>query len=135
MYCIRFQGKSWLKNVSAFANGLGGSLFFGIDNEGNIRGLDDAQHVCEAINSRIRDYMDPASEIVLSGDAPPYNQFSFLRVQEHNSRHCYQMKEICSLSHHFLLLFLFLSQIICTFAFVYSVLRMNGSAFGYFFAF
>ena len=28
--------KSWLKSVSAFANGLGGSLFFGIDNEGTI---------------------------------------------------------------------------------------------------
>lgn len=26
--------KSWLKSVSAFANGLGGSLFFGIDNDG-----------------------------------------------------------------------------------------------------
>lgn len=26
--------KSWLKSVSAFANGLGGSLFFGIDNNG-----------------------------------------------------------------------------------------------------
>ena len=28
--------KSWLKSVSAFANGLGGSLFFGIDNDGTI---------------------------------------------------------------------------------------------------
>ena len=28
--------KSWLKSVSAFANGLGGSLFFGIDNDGII---------------------------------------------------------------------------------------------------
>ena len=28
--------KSWLKSVSAFANGLGGSLFFGIDNDGLI---------------------------------------------------------------------------------------------------
>ena len=26
--------KSWLKSVSAFANGLGGSLSFGIDNDG-----------------------------------------------------------------------------------------------------
>lgn len=26
--------KSWLKSVSAFANGLGGSLFFGVDNDG-----------------------------------------------------------------------------------------------------
>lgn len=26
--------KSWLKSVSAFANGLGGSLFLGVDNDG-----------------------------------------------------------------------------------------------------
>ena len=51
--------KSWLKSVSAFANGLGGSLFFGIDNDGIARGLDDVQHVCEAISTKIRDYMDP----------------------------------------------------------------------------
>lgn len=47
-----------MKSVSAFANGLGGSLFFGIDNDGIVKGLDDVQHVCEAISSRIRDYMD-----------------------------------------------------------------------------
>ena len=55
--------KSWLKSVSAFANGLGGSLFFGIDNDGIVLGLDDVQHVCEAISSRIRDYMDPLPEV------------------------------------------------------------------------
>ena len=32
--------KSWLKSVSAFANGLGGSLFFGIDNDGAAKALD-----------------------------------------------------------------------------------------------
>ena len=32
--------KSWLKSISAFANGLGGSLFFGIDNDGIVKGLD-----------------------------------------------------------------------------------------------
>ena len=37
--------KSWLKSVSAFANGLGGSLFFGIDNDGVVKGLDDVQFV------------------------------------------------------------------------------------------
>ena len=42
--------KSWLKSVSAFANGLGGTLFFGIDNDGIVKGLDDVQHVCEAVN-------------------------------------------------------------------------------------
>ncbi len=55
--------KSWLKSVSAFANGSGGSLFFGVDNGGCVKGLDDVQHVCEAISSRIRDYMDPLPEV------------------------------------------------------------------------
>ena len=27
--------KSWLKSVSAFANGIGGTLFFGIDDDRN----------------------------------------------------------------------------------------------------
>ena len=39
--------KSWLKSVSAFANGLGGSLFFGIDNDCIVLGLDDVLYVCE----------------------------------------------------------------------------------------
>lgn len=55
--------KSWLKSVSAFANGLGGSLFFGIDNDGVVKGLTDVQHVCETISSKIRDYMDPLPEV------------------------------------------------------------------------
>ena len=57
--------KSWLKSISAFANSLSGSLFFGIDNEGVVRGLDDVQHVCETISSKIRDYMDPIPEVEL----------------------------------------------------------------------
>lgn len=57
------KSKSWLKSVSAFANGLGGSLFFGIDNDGIVKGLDDVQRVCETISSKIRDYMDPLPEV------------------------------------------------------------------------
>lgn len=30
--------KSWLKSVSAFANGEGGSLFFGVDNDRVVSG-------------------------------------------------------------------------------------------------
>ena len=48
---------SWQKSVSAFAKGLGGSLFFGIDNGGLVKGLDDVQHICEAISSKILDYL------------------------------------------------------------------------------
>ena len=55
--------KSWLKSISAFANGLGGSLFFGIDNDGNVKGLDDVQRICEVISGKIRDYMDPLPDV------------------------------------------------------------------------
>ena len=55
--------KSWLKSVSAFANGHGGSLFFGVDNDSTVKGLENIQHVSEAISSKIRDYMDPLPEI------------------------------------------------------------------------
>jgi ATP-dependent DNA helicase RecG len=54
--------KSWLKSVSAFANGLGGSLFFGIDNDGVVRCLDELQHVCESIRTKIRDYTSRNSD-------------------------------------------------------------------------
>ena len=37
--------KSWLKSVSVFANGMGGSLFFGIDDEGTIYASTDAPNV------------------------------------------------------------------------------------------
>ncbi|MDE7378095.1 MAG: putative DNA binding domain-containing protein [Paraprevotella sp.] len=55
--------KSWLKSVSAFANGIGGSLFFVVDNEGIIRGLDNIQHVCETISAKVRDHMDPLPDV------------------------------------------------------------------------
>ena len=57
--------KSWLKSVSAFANTLGGSLFFGVDNDGNVKGLDDIQHVTETVSMKIRDYMDPLPDVEL----------------------------------------------------------------------
>ena len=55
--------KSWIKSVSAFANGLGGSLFFGINDDGEIKGLDDIKGICETISSKIRDYMDPTPDV------------------------------------------------------------------------
>ena len=37
---------------------LGGSLFFGIENDGIVKGLEDVQHVCETISSKIQDYIE-----------------------------------------------------------------------------
>ena len=55
--------KSWLKSVSAFANGMSGSLFFGVDNNGVVKGVEDVQHVTEAISITNRDYMDPLPDV------------------------------------------------------------------------
>ncbi len=55
--------KSWLKSVSSFANGQGGSLFFGVDNDGAVRGLEDIQDTTEKISTAIKDKMDPLPEV------------------------------------------------------------------------
>lgn len=51
--------KSWLKSVSAFANGIGGTLFFGIDNDRNVIGLTDAQTDAETISRLIKERITP----------------------------------------------------------------------------
>ena len=58
--------KSWLKSVSAFANGIGGTLFFGIDNDRNAVGLDDAQTDAEAISRLIKERITPYPSFVLA---------------------------------------------------------------------
>ena len=51
--------KSWLKSVSAFANGIGGTLIFGIDDNRNVVGLMDAQADAEAISRLIKERISP----------------------------------------------------------------------------
>jgi len=57
--------KSWLKSVSAFANGIGGALFFGIDDDNSVFGLADAQADAEYISARIKERISPAPEFIL----------------------------------------------------------------------
>lgn len=49
----------WLKSVSAFANCYGGSLFFGVDNDGKAIGVTDPQRDCEFISEKIKACLDP----------------------------------------------------------------------------
>lgn len=58
--------KSWLKSVSAFANGIGGTLFFGIDNDRNVIGLDDAQTDAETISRLIKERITPYPNFILA---------------------------------------------------------------------
>ena len=58
--------KSWLKSVSAFANGIGGTLFFGVDNNGKMAGLTNVQTDAEAISRLIKERITPLPQFVLT---------------------------------------------------------------------
>ena len=58
--------RSWMKSVSAFANGIGGSLIFGIEDKSDtIVGMPNAETDSEQISIYIRDRMDPIPPFVL----------------------------------------------------------------------
>ena len=58
----RNKPKSWLKSVSAFANGRAGKLIFGVKEDNTILGLSDYQEVSENISEIIKVKMDPNPE-------------------------------------------------------------------------
>ena len=51
--------KSWCKSVSAFSNTFGGALIFGITNEGDVVGLEDAEGDSEKISEFIKTRIKP----------------------------------------------------------------------------
>ena len=95
--------KSWLKTVSAFANGQGGSLFFGVDDEGVVVGLDNAKAAIDQISKFIKSRISPLPKFslkahhveaektvlvlhVLPGETPPHyyvadgNMIAYVRI-------------------------------------------------------
>lgn len=80
--------KSWCKSVSAFANGRGGSLIFGVSNDDQVVGLADAVRDSEIISEQIKARLNPIPNfnlkfetvdgknlivlIVYAGDQTPY---------------------------------------------------------------
>ena len=61
----RKKVKSWLKSVSAFANTDGGSLFYGVNDEGEIVGLENVQTDADFISEMIKARLDPVPEVQL----------------------------------------------------------------------
>ncbi|MCL1872993.1 MAG: putative DNA binding domain-containing protein [Clostridiales bacterium] len=63
----RGNPRSWLKTVSAFANGVGGSMYFGVSDKGSIHiaGLDNPQKAAEEISAFIKARIEPAVKVVL----------------------------------------------------------------------
>ena len=61
--------KSWCKSVSAFANTFGGALIFGVSNEGDIVGLEDAEGDSEKISEFIKTRIKPIPPFKLRFEA------------------------------------------------------------------
>ena len=61
----RKKVKSWLKSVSAFANTEGGSLFYGVNDDGVIVGLENPQSDADFISEMMKARLDPVPEVQL----------------------------------------------------------------------
>lgn len=72
--------KSWLKSVSAFANGIGGTLFFGVSNDEVLVGLEDVKGISEKISEAIKTKMDPAPQVIMELHAEDDKEFIVLKV-------------------------------------------------------
>ena len=57
--------KSWLISVSAFANGNGGVLIFGVADDDTVIGIKDIKRASEFVSQKIKERIDPFPEIVM----------------------------------------------------------------------
>ena len=56
---------TFLKTVSAFSNYDGGVIYFGIDDNGNVKGLQDVKRLCLDIENKINDRISPQPNYTL----------------------------------------------------------------------
>lgn len=56
---------TFLKTVSAFSNYDGGVIYFGIDDNGNVKGLQDVKRLCLDIENKINDSISPQPNYTL----------------------------------------------------------------------
>ena len=57
--------KSWLKSISAFANGTGGILIFGIADDDTVTGIEDIKSASEFVSQKIKERIDPFPEVTM----------------------------------------------------------------------
>ncbi|MDO5146228.1 MAG: ATP-binding protein [Eubacteriales bacterium] len=63
--CKETITNTFLKTVSAFSNYEGGTIYFGIDDEGKVKGLPDVRQACLDIENKINDSILPQPEYTL----------------------------------------------------------------------
>ena len=56
---------TFLKTVSAFSNYNGGTILFGVDDNGNVKGLLDVKQACLDIENKINDSISPQPNYTL----------------------------------------------------------------------
>lgn len=56
---------AFLKTVSAFSNYNGGTILFGVDDDGNVKGLPDVKQACLDIENKINDSISPQPNYTL----------------------------------------------------------------------
>lgn len=56
---------TFLKTVSAFSNYDGGTILFGVDDDGNVKGLPDVKQTCLDIENKINDSISPQPNYTL----------------------------------------------------------------------
>ena len=56
---------TFLKTVSAFSNYNGGTILFGVDDDGNVKGLSDVKQACLDIENKINDSVSPQPNYTL----------------------------------------------------------------------
>ena len=56
---------TFLKTVSAFSNYNGGTILFGVDDNGNVKGLPDVKQACLDIENKINDSILPQPNYAL----------------------------------------------------------------------
>ena len=78
----RNKPKSWLKSVTAFANGEGGTLIFGISDDNEIIGLTNAEDDAEFISETIKTKLDPIPTIDLKFKELNGKKLIYLYVNE-----------------------------------------------------
>ena len=72
--------KSWCKSVSAFANGTGGVLIFGIADDGHAVGIDKPESDAEKISEIIKTRLDPIPEFRIRFEKDDDKVFVILNV-------------------------------------------------------
>lgn len=79
------KSKSWLKTVSAFANGIGGILFFGINDNKQLMNISNPQLVCNKISELINSKIDPVPIYIIEPYREIVNKTEYIYIYSFNS--------------------------------------------------